>query len=91
VVPDVNIQVGMPLLWIGPHSRLEGRHEERRGGPEGPRVKGERVEPQCAAGLLDPLSSPVNKDWGECEGLHNEQAAFWVWRLATVVGRQRSR
>lgn len=64
----------------------KGKEGQRAGG-----VKGERDEPQCAAGLLNPLSSPVNKDWGECEGLHNEQAAFWVWRHATVAGRQRSR
>lgn len=93
VVSDVNTQVGMPLLWVGPHSRQKGRHEERKRRAKGPGgVKEKRDEPQCAAGLLNPLSSPVNKDWGEGhEGQHNEQTAFWVWRLATVAGRQRSR
>jgi len=37
VVPDVNIQAGMPLFWVGPHSRQKGRHEVRKGGPEGQR------------------------------------------------------
>jgi hypothetical protein len=41
---------------------MKRRKEEgqRAGG-----VKEKRDEPQCAAGLLNPLSSPVNKDWRE--------------------------
>ena len=73
VRPVGNIQGGMTLRLMGPHSRPKERHEERKGeGPEGQKLKRERNR---TASLLSPFSRLVNKcgGMGVREGLHNEQ------------------
>jgi len=55
MIPNVNIQSGTPPHFIGPHSRPREEHEERRGRPEGRRIRKRGELPQCAAGLLNPF------------------------------------
>ena len=45
-----NIQGGMTLRLMGPHSRLKESHEERKGkesGAKGPETEGGKEEPHC--------------------------------------------
>jgi hypothetical protein len=73
MVPNADIQGGTPPHLRGPLSRPRKKHEERRGRPEGRRMRKRGELPQCAADLLNPFKVSGTKMGEErCESLHNE-------------------
>ena len=71
-----NIQGGMTLRLMGPHSRLKESHEERKGKENGPRgQKLKEGKRNRTVALLSPFSRLVNGCGCMCvrEDLHNEQ------------------
>jgi len=62
VRPTANIQGGMTLRLLGPHSRLKESHEERKGErPEGQKLKEGKRKPHCCS--AQPVFTSREKVW----------------------------